>query len=90
MEVVVVDGDDDGSGLVHVIRPNLINPVLNPRNMRSIAYAPRMVVGPLLNNPTNDRTLSDDRITAFQNGAITYDQSSRFKSVAPFCSNRST
>jgi hypothetical protein len=65
------------------MRPNLIRPVLNPRNMSSMAYAPRIVENPDFNRPKRLRKFKLLLITAFQNGAITYDQSSRLMSEAP-------
>lgn len=65
------------------MRPNLIKPLLNPRNIRSIAYAPRIVENPDLIRPIILRRFKLLLITAFQNGAIIYDQSSRLISEAP-------
>ena len=66
-----------------MMRPNLIRPVLNPRNIRSIAYAPLSVENPDFSRPKILRGFKLLLITAFQNGAITYDQSSRLMSEAP-------
>jgi len=65
------------------MRPNLIKPLLNPRNIRSIAYAPRNVEKPDFIRPIILRRFKLLLITAFQNGAIIYDQSSRLISEAP-------
>ena len=65
-------------------RPNLITPRLNPLNIRSIAYAPRSVENPDFKSPTILRRFKLLLMTAFQNGAIMWDQSSRRTSVAPF------
>ena len=47
-----------------------MSPWLKPLNMRNMAYAPRCVLKPDLKSPRTDLKFNDDRMTAFQNGAI--------------------
>ena len=49
--------------------------------MRNMAYAPRCVLNPDRRSPHTDLKLREDRMTAFQKGAMMYDQSSRLISV---------
>lgn len=48
-----------------------MSPRFCPRNMSNMAQAPRTVENPDLNNPTMFLTLSAERMTAFQKGAMT-------------------
>ena len=66
-----------------MINPNLITPESKPLSISSIAYAPRMVLNPLFSSPTTLYKFRLDLMTAFQNGAIMYDQSSRLIFTAP-------
>jgi hypothetical protein len=58
------------SGLVHVIKPNLIKPLLNPRSMRNMAYAPLCVLNPLFARPNTLLKFKLLLMTAFQKGAM--------------------